>query len=74
RERRNRASAEAKISSKLAGTDTKVQEEEFLRYAQTSKAKNEFEKLVGLSSTETAPLPDGKAKPEKEKKTLLPEE
>jgi predicted nucleic acid-binding Zn-ribbon protein len=74
RERRNRASAEAKISSKLAGTDTKVQEEEFLRYAQTSKAKSEFEKLVGISSTETAPLPEDKAKPEKERKTLLPEE
>jgi predicted nucleic acid-binding Zn-ribbon protein len=74
RERRNRASAEAKISSKLAGTDTKVQEEEFLRYAQTSKAKSEFEKLVGLSTTETTPLPEDKAKPEKESKTLLPEE
>lgn len=74
RERRNRASAEAKISSKLAGTDTKVQEEEFLRYAQTSKAKSEFEKLVGLSATDTTPLPEDKAKPEKEQKTLLPEE
>lgn len=74
RERRNRASAEAKISSKLAGTDTKVQEEEFLRYAQSSKATDEFEKLVGLSSPEIAPMSEEKPKPEKEKQTLLPEE
>jgi len=76
RERRNRAAAESKISSKLAGTDTKVQEEEFLRYAQSSESKSEFEKLVGLASPETAPLPEEEKPQNEEKKQepLLPED
>jgi predicted nucleic acid-binding Zn-ribbon protein len=73
RDRRNRASAEAKISSKLAGTETKYQEEEFLRYAQNCEFKSEFEKLVGLAEKDEKPAPDDKAKPEK-KEPLLPEE
>jgi predicted nucleic acid-binding Zn-ribbon protein len=72
RERRNRASAEAKISTKLAGTDTKMQEEEFLRYAQTSAAQSEFEKLVGLGKMDEAPSVGDETQPDL-KGPLLPE-
>jgi len=43
------AEAGAKISSKLAGTDARAAEAEYLVYAETSAADDEFAKLVGLS-------------------------
>ena len=53
---RTEAKAEARISKELAGTDNAAQEADFLEYARTSTASNEFEALVGLAdSTETAP-------------------
>ncbi|HLD71188.1 MAG TPA: hypothetical protein VI873_01060 [Candidatus Peribacteraceae bacterium] len=43
------AEAGAKISTKLAGTDAKAAEAEYLVYAETSVADDEFARLVGLS-------------------------
>ena len=48
RSTRQKAKAEAEISRDLAGTDTKMQEAEFLEFAQDSEASDEFEDLVGL--------------------------
>lgn len=44
------AEAGAKISGKLAGTDAKVAEAEYLSYAESSAADDEFASLVGLSA------------------------
>jgi len=41
--------AEAKVSSELAGTDTKAQEAQFLEFARKSASNTEFEQLVGLA-------------------------
>ncbi len=49
RELRQELKAEARISTELAGTDTRAQEAEFLEYARKSSANNEFEALVGLA-------------------------
>jgi phage shock protein A len=49
RELRQQAKAGARVSRELAGTDTKVQEEEFLQYATKSAAANEFDQLIGLA-------------------------
>ena len=46
---RRRLRSEAKVSQKLAGIDSKNQEQEFLDYALTSAASTEFDKLVGLT-------------------------
>lgn len=50
RELRQEIKAEARISSELAGTDTRLQEAEFLDYARTAQANDEFEALVGLAA------------------------
>lgn len=52
REMRQKASANARISRELAGMDTKRAEAEFLEYAQTSDADDEFDALIGLSEQE----------------------
>jgi phage shock protein A len=49
RELRQEIKAEARISRELAGTDTKVQEAEFLEYARVSESSDEFDKLIGLA-------------------------
>lgn len=46
---RQKAKAEARVASELAGTDTKSQEAEFLEYARTSEANSEFDALIGLA-------------------------
>lgn len=54
REMRQKASAGARISRELAGMDTKRAEAEFMEYAQTSEADDEFDALIGLSEKKTA--------------------
>lgn len=49
RELRQKASANARISRELAGMDTQRAEAEFLEYAQTTEADDEFDALIGLS-------------------------
>lgn len=75
RQLRHEVKAEARISKELAGTDTKAQEAEFLEYARTASANEEFDALVGLVGvTEAAPKTDPEAEPpDTEKKSLLPE-
>ena len=54
REMRGRAHASARVSRELAGMDTKRAEAEFLEYAQTSEADNEFDALIGLTQKESS--------------------
>ena len=49
REIRQQQKAKATISRELAGTDTKVQENEFLAYASANAANDEFDQLIGLA-------------------------
>ncbi|MEM1445334.1 MAG: hypothetical protein AAGF84_04715 [Planctomycetota bacterium] len=51
RELRQQQKAEARIAREMAGTDTMRQEAEFLEYARTSTATNEFDQLIGLAET-----------------------
>jgi chromosome segregation ATPase len=60
RELRQEIKAEARISTELAGTDTKVQEAEFLEYARKSVANNEFDALVGLAAATDMAVSDKK--------------
>lgn len=53
RELRQKASANARISRELAGMDTQRAEAEFLEYAQSSDADDEFDALIGLAKKET---------------------
>ena len=46
---RDQIKANARVSKELAGTDTKVQEAEFLKYAQENIATDEFDRLIGLA-------------------------
>ncbi len=54
REMRGKAHASARVSRELAGMDTKRAEAEFLEYAQTSEADNEFDALIGLTQKESS--------------------
>lgn len=54
RELRQKSSASARISRELAGMDTKRSEAEFMEYAQTSEADDEFDALIGLSQKESS--------------------
>lgn len=58
RKLRNEVKAEARVSKELAGTNTKVLEEEFLAYARQSENSNEFDALIGLagSAEKNAPV------------------
>ena len=67
REMRQELKAEARISKEMAGTDTKVQEAEFLEYARKSQASAEFDSLIGLAGSTTP------EKPKADKPTALPE-
>lgn len=49
RSMRHELRAEARVSRELAGTDTKSQEAEFLEYARTTVASDEFDRLIGLA-------------------------
>jgi phage shock protein A len=53
RQLRQEVKAEARVSKELAGTDTKVQEAEFLEYARTSTSNTEFDALIGLADSPT---------------------
>ncbi len=66
RELRQKSNASARISRELAGMDTKRAEAEFLEYAQTSEADDEFDALIGLSKKEAA-------QPETQPDTKIPE-
>lgn len=68
RQMRQELKAEARISKELAGTDTKVQEAEFLEYARQSQSSSEFDALIGLAK-ETGSA----TKPVADKPTALPE-
>ncbi|MBN1880269.1 hypothetical protein JW823_09190 [bacterium] len=54
RQLRQEVKAEARISSELAGTDTRVQEAEFLDYARKSANNSEFDALIGLAAEKDA--------------------
>lgn len=49
RDLRHEMRAEARISREMAGTDTKVQEAEFLEYARSNTATDEFDSLLGVA-------------------------
>lgn len=53
REIRQKATAGARISRELAGLDTQRAEAEFMEYAQSSEADDEFDALIGLSAKES---------------------
>ena len=76
RDLRHEVRAEARISREMAGTDTKVQEAEFLEYARSNTATDEFDALLGMAEgTEGAET--AASEPEQLKKTssdsVLPE-
>ena len=51
RDLRNKASANARVSRELAGMDTTRAESEFMEYAQSSVADDEFDALIGLGDS-----------------------
>ncbi len=53
RELRSKSSANARVSRELAGLDTKRAEAEFMEYAQSTEADDEFDALIGLAKKET---------------------
>ncbi len=67
RELRHKARGTARISREVAGMDTKHLEQEFLEYATSSAADNEFDALIGLTKR-TDEGPD-----EPKDKTRIPE-
>lgn len=73
RDMRSEAKAGARVAQELAGTDTKVQEAQFLDYARKSKSADEFDQLVGLAKEKDTPKEEA-SEPEKEaEKSGLPE-
>ena len=56
----------ARVSRELAGLDTQRAEEEFLQFAQSSEANDEFDALIGLATQEDDAAPD--------ERTRIPEE
>lgn len=71
RQLREEMKAKAKVSKELAGTDTKVQEAEFIAYATKHKASDEFDQLIGLAGE--ADNSDTAAKESREGESKLPE-
>ena len=76
RDLRHEMRAEARVSREMAGTDTKVQEAEFLEYARSNTATDEFDALLGMAEgTEGAET--AASEPEQLEKTssdsILPE-
>lgn len=72
RELRQEVKAEARISREMAGTDTRAQEAEFMEYARSSVANDEFDSLVGLAAKTDSAAKEEKS-PVAEKKSSLPE-
>lgn len=72
RELRQEVKAEARISREMAGTDTRAQEAEFMEYARSSVANDEFDSLVGLAAKTDSAAKEEKS-PSAEKKSSLPE-
>lgn len=67
---RQEQKAKARIAREMAGTDTAVMENEFLEYARTGVATDEFDRLIGLAGeAESATA----ATPEKTAESRLPE-
>lgn len=65
RDLRQQQKAQARIAREMAGTDTMQQEAEFLDYARTSTATDEFDQLIGLAeATEQAHAPAEAARTE----------
>jgi phage shock protein A len=71
RQLREEMKAKATVSKELAGTDTKVQEAEFIAYATKHKASNEFDQLIGLAGEADSASKDAPEQAEGESK--LPE-
>jgi chromosome segregation ATPase len=72
RELRQEVKAEARISREMAGTDTRAQEAEFMEYARSTVANDEFDSLVGLAAKTDSAAKEEKS-PSAEKKSSLPE-
>jgi chromosome segregation ATPase len=70
RQLRQEVKAEARISRELAGTDSKVQEAEFMEFARSSQSDSEFDALIGLAASVEKPA---SAAPVQEKPAALPE-
>jgi phage shock protein A len=70
RELRQQAKAGARVSREMAGTDTKVQENEFLEYATKSASASEFDRLIGLAEEVEQPASAGS---ERRDEVRLPE-
>jgi hypothetical protein len=73
RDLRQQVRAEAKISKELAGTETRAQEAEFLEYARTSEAQDEFAALVGLAEEKDSAPPSKDEVERDARATDLPE-
>ena len=76
RDLRHEMRAEARVSREMAGTDSKAQEAQFLEYARSNTATDEFDSLLGVAEgKEGAETAAGE--PEKIEKTssdsILPE-
>ena len=76
RDLRHEMRAEARVSREMAGTGTKVQEAEFLEYARSNTATDEFDALLGMAE-ETEGAETAASEPEQLEKTssdsILPE-
>ena len=68
RELRSEMRAEARVSREMAGTDGKAQEAEFLEYARTNTATDEFDSLLGLAEGAEAAADGEKPTAEGDKK------
>ena len=66
---RQQAKAGARVSREMAGTDTKVQEQEFLEYATQTESAGEFDRLIGLAEEADKPA----AAPAEREAVRLPE-
>ncbi len=66
RELRQKASAKARVSRELAGLDTKQAEAEFMEFASSSQANDEFDQLIGIAS-------QPESKTEQREPTRIPE-
>ena len=76
RDLRHEMRAEARVSREMAGTDSKAQESQFLEYARSNTATDEFDALLGVAEgTEGAET--AASEPEQVEKTssdsILPE-
>lgn len=70
RELRREQKAKARVAREMAGTDTKVLENEFMEYARTGVSTDEFDQLIGLAGeADTAA-----AAPQEQVKSQLPEQ